>query len=124
LTDGGPETRQRKLERSGFCAGPHPLTLGCELVRRQVSERAVWSALIVIMPPHFDLRSRIVERRELVHVQALIAESSVERLNEGIFHRFARTNEVELHATCRLRTTSVGSERLVSRSSGPTVAQL
>ena len=33
-----------------------------------------------------------------MHVQALITEPPVKRFNEGIFHWFARSYEVELHA--------------------------
>ena len=32
-------------------------------------------------------------------IQALVAEAAIERLNEGIFHRFSGLNEIELHAT-------------------------
>jgi hypothetical protein len=63
-----------------------------------MAERAVRAALIVVDAPGFDLRLRIGDRRELVHVQALIAEPSVERLDEGVFHWFAWSNEIALHA--------------------------
>ena len=33
-----------------------------------------------------------------MHVQALVAQAPVEGLDEGVFHGFARPNEVELHA--------------------------
>jgi len=33
-----------------------------------------------------------------VHVQTLVPQASVKRFNEGIFHGFTRSNEVELHA--------------------------
>ena len=51
--------------------------------------------LIVVDPPRFDLHLRVVERCELVHVQALVAEAPVERFNEGILNGLARTNEIE-----------------------------
>src|SRR6188768_3963466 len=63
-------------------------------------QRAVRAALIVVDAPGVDLRLGIRDRRELVHIQTLITQTCVERLNEGIFHGFAGTNEVELHATC------------------------
>src|SRR6476619_2156403 len=69
------------------------------LVRCQVAERAVRAALIVIDSPGFDLCLRVRDRGELVHVQTLVAQPSVERLDEGVFHRFARPNEIELDAT-------------------------
>jgi hypothetical protein len=34
----------------------------------------VWPALIVVDVPRFDLRPRILDGRELVHVQALVAQ--------------------------------------------------
>lgn len=40
----------------------------------------------------------MLERRELVHVQALIAQTAVEGFDEPVLGRFARTDEVELHA--------------------------
>jgi len=36
------------------------------------------------------------ERRELVHVQTFVSQAPVKRFNEGVFHGFARSNEVEL----------------------------
>jgi len=48
--------------------------LGDELARRQVAERAVWPALIVVQSPGFDLGLRVGDRRELVHVQTLVPE--------------------------------------------------
>jgi len=33
-----------------------------------------------------------------VDVQALVAELAVERFNKGIFHGFAGSDEIELHA--------------------------
>jgi hypothetical protein len=55
--------------------------------------------LIVVDPPGFDLGLRIFDGREWVDVQALVAETPVERLDEGILHGFPRPNEVELDAT-------------------------
>ena len=52
---------------------------------------------IVVHPPGFDDRLRLGERDELVHVQAFGPQSPVKRLNEGIFHGFARP-KVELDA--------------------------
>ena len=44
------------------------------------------SALIVINPPCFDLRFRICERRDLVHVQAFITQPAVTRFDVSVFH--------------------------------------
>src|SRR5687767_8548980 len=61
-------------------------------------ERAVWSARMVVDAPRFDLLLRVGQRRELMDVQALVAEPAIKRFDEGIFHGFARTNEIELDA--------------------------
>lgn len=37
----------------------------------------MWPMLIVIDPPRFDLGPRILDRRELMDVQALIAQAPV-----------------------------------------------
>ena len=50
----------------------------------------MWASLIVVDAPRFDLRFRILDRRELMDVQALVSEPSVKRFDEGIFHGFAR----------------------------------
>jgi len=53
---------------------------------------------IVIDPPRFDLRLRFVDRRELVHVQALVAQTPSKSLNRGVFHGFPWTDEIQLDA--------------------------
>ena len=57
------------------------------------------AALIIVEPPDFNEVLGLGERAELVHVQTLVSQSSVKRFNEGVLHRFARPNEVELHAS-------------------------
>jgi len=61
-------------------------------------ERAVWPTLIVVDTPRFDLGLCVLDRRELMDVEALVAEAPVERLDVGVFHRFSRPNEIELYA--------------------------
>ena len=56
----------------------------------------MWAALIIVEPPRFDDDLRLGKRGELVDVQTLVPQASVKRFNEGIFHRFARSNEVPL----------------------------
>lgn len=77
------------------------LTLPTKLARRQVSERAVWTVLIVVNPPRFDLGLGVFDRRELMHVQAFIPKPSVERFNKGVFDRLPWSDEVERHAAVR-----------------------
>ena len=87
-----------QLERRAF-DDPILLTLFGKLIRCQVPERAMGSALIVINPPCFDLRFRICERRDLVHVQAFITQPAVTRFDVSVFHGLAWSNEIQLHAT-------------------------
>ena len=61
----------------------------------------MWTVLIVIDPPRFDLGLRIFDRRELMDVQALVAQPPVKRLDERILHGFAGADEIELHAALR-----------------------
>jgi hypothetical protein len=63
--------------------------------RNDGSERAVRPLLVVVEAPGFDLLLRILERDELMHVQALLTQAPVEGLDVGILHRFARMDEVE-----------------------------
>ena len=60
--DVGPETLQVLARKRGRFDGRYSLTLGDELVRCQVPERAVWATLIVVDAPRFDLRFRILDR--------------------------------------------------------------
>jgi len=46
--DVGPETRQVLARKRDRFDGPHSLTLGDELVRCQVPERAMWASLSVV----------------------------------------------------------------------------
>jgi len=52
--------------------------------------------LIIVTPPGFDDSLCLGQRGELMHVQALVSEPPVKRLDKGIFHGFPRSNEVEL----------------------------
>src|SRR5262249_40749227 len=52
----GPVVGSSQLEPGHDFEVPHDLTSRNELARRQVAERAVWPALIVIEPPRLDLR--------------------------------------------------------------------
>jgi hypothetical protein len=61
-----------------------------------VTVRAV---LIVVEPPGFDDVLGLGHRDELVYVQTFSSQSAVNGFNKGIFHGFARSNEVEWHAS-------------------------
>lgn len=53
----------------------------------------------MIDPPRFNDRLGLDQRGELVHVQTLIAETPVKRLNECAFDGFPRSNKIELYAS-------------------------
>jgi hypothetical protein len=73
--------------------------LSGKLVWCQVAKRVVRAALIIVEPPDFDKVLGLGERAELVHVQTLVSQSAVKRLNTGVLHQFALPNEVELYAS-------------------------
>ena len=52
---------------------------------------------IVVDPPGFDLGARILDRKELRDVQALVAQPAVERLYVPVLSRLSRMDEVELY---------------------------
>jgi len=58
----------------------------------------VRAALIIVEPPGFDDELGLGERGELVYVYTFVSQSSVKRFNQGVFHRCAGPNTVELHA--------------------------
>ena len=53
--------------------------------------------LVVVDPPCFDRGTGVVERRELMHVQALIPQAGVKRLDVPVVRRFAWPREVECY---------------------------
>jgi hypothetical protein len=94
----GPVLRQLLTKAEDLFGGLFNLTLCDKLIRRQVAERAVRAALIIVEPPGFDEVLGLGERGELVSVYTFVSQSSVKRFNEGVFHRCAGPNTVELHA--------------------------
>ena len=58
----------------------------------------MWTVRIVVDTPVLDLFARVFQRDELIDVQALIAQSSVERLYVPVFSGFSRMREVELRS--------------------------
>ena len=95
--DVGPVLRRFLTRADDFFVDLFSLTLSNQLLRRQVAERAMRAALSIVEPPGFKDVLRLRERDELMHVHTLVAQSAGTRLNEGILHRFAGSNEVERH---------------------------
>ena len=56
------------------------------------------SVMIVILSPGFYSLPGVFDRFELVHVQALIAQPTVEGLDESVLRRLPGPDEVELDA--------------------------
>lgn len=65
---------------------------------RQVRQRAMQGASVIIHPLRFQLGTSIFDRPEQMCVQAFVSEPSVETLDEPVFHRSSWTDEVELHS--------------------------
>lgn len=97
--DVGHVPRQLLTGADGLFGVHDDLTLFNNLARGQVPQRAMWPVLIVIGMPGFDDELCCCERGELMHVQTFIPQAAVERLNEGILHRFSGSDEVELNAS-------------------------
>jgi hypothetical protein len=106
-----PISTQIENGNSGSCCGHVILKAVCKLGRRQVAERAVGSVRIVVTPPRFDDRPRVVERQELMHVEAFIAQAPIEGFDMPVVRRLARAREIDFDATVkRPRFDGVGGE--------------
>lgn len=75
LIDLLPALGPRRTGKFGFGWGSE---LGGELGRRDIADRGVRPEMIVIDPPVFDLLAGVIERQELVRVEALIPEAAIE----------------------------------------------
>src|SRR4029079_11131491 len=63
--------------------------------RGSVADRAMGSYLVIVSTPTLKLFPGVRQRQEPMRVQALRAQSAVERLDEGIVRRLAGSREVE-----------------------------
>src|SRR5438105_764942 len=59
----------------------------------------MWTFLVVILPPIFDLSPCIAQTREPVRIQAFVAQSSVEAFGKSVLCWLARLNELQSHAS-------------------------
>src|SRR5665213_1333145 len=66
--------------------------------RHFVADRTVWTHLIVVSTPSLAFSACFVETEEPIRIQTFRSELAVQRFDEGIVGRFARTAEVERHA--------------------------
>jgi hypothetical protein len=58
----------------------------------------VWAVVVLVLPPGLQSLPRLVQRSKLVHVQALVTQPTVERLDVCVLGRLAGPDEVELYA--------------------------
>ena len=82
--------------KSGF-RGPRPHRPQ-ELLGSLFPERTLWSGLIVLPAPSFDLGPCIVHRQKSVYTQALISKTFVERFDACAVSRSSRTRKIECDA--------------------------
>ena len=70
----------------------------CKLCRRHVVQRTVWTLLIVILPPSFDLSSCITHTGEPVRVQTFIPQPAVEAFYVRVLYGLSRLNKLQSHS--------------------------
>lgn len=63
---------------------------------------------VVVGPPFFDQPAGLRQIGEQVLVEALVAQPTVERLNEAVLHRLARCDVVPFDATFLLPRKNCG----------------
>ena len=68
----------------------------CKGRRRPVAEGTVGPIVIVVHAPRFDAAYGVVERHDLMHVQAFVAQAPVEGFDVGIVGGRAWPREIEL----------------------------
>ena len=69
------------------------------LARRQMTERAMRTPVIVIVAPAVEKLLRVGHAHEAVQVQALIPQAAVETLDEGVLHGLTGSNEIKRDPT-------------------------
>jgi len=67
------------------------------LVRRQTGPGTMWSEAIILFLKQPDFFFCILERKEPIDVQALIAKAAVEGFDERIIRWFSGSREVQRH---------------------------
>jgi hypothetical protein len=70
------------------------VTLGRRRPEKSICQRAVWAVLVVVASPLVEFRSRIGQIQEHLHVQAFIAQPTVETFDVAILNGSARTNKI------------------------------
>ncbi len=89
----GPVLVPSELEIRGFLV--LALSAVQKFSRASISEPAVWPTMVVVVLPRLDLAPRILDRQELIRVEALISKLPVEGLDEAVLHGLSRLDEIE-----------------------------
>ena len=63
----------------------------------EITERAVWSNSVVVLPPGLDSLSGFVQAAKPVLIQAFVPQPAIEALDVRVLDRLARLDEVQLH---------------------------
>jgi hypothetical protein len=63
--------------------------------RRPFADCAMWSHIVVVLAPKFDLCPGVVKIQEPVLVQTLEAHASIEAFDEGVVGQLSRTTEIQ-----------------------------
>jgi hypothetical protein len=91
----GDEVRSRGQRLSPWSGILVPASSCPHLHSRSCKFCWMWTLLVVILAPDFDLATRIAQSVEPVRVQTLIAQSSVEALGVRPLRRLAGLNELK-----------------------------
>ncbi len=65
---------------------------------RPLTDCTVWSHIVVVATPKFDLRSGVVKIQEPMLVEAFQTDAGIEAFDEGIVGRLSRATEVQYDA--------------------------
>ena len=79
----------------------------------------MWLHLVIVSAPSLAFSDRVVEAHEPVPVQAFRPELAIERFDERVVGRLARSAEVEGHSTCIGPQVEVPGDDLAALGSGP-----
>lgn len=69
-----------------------------EFVRRQLPQGTMRAHRVVVRAPRFFPRVGVVETDERMLIQTFVAQPAVEAFDVRVFHRLARTDELQLDA--------------------------
>ena len=86
--------------QGGFIAVISTAASGREFGWGSISQRRMRPMMVVIMSPQRQLAPRVCQSEEYFHVQALVAQSSVEALDVPVLDRSPWTDEVQMYAVC------------------------